>query len=443
MTYIPNTDENRKAMLGAIGVEDVSDLFAPIPGNLKLNRTLNLPAPLSEMELRERALAIGGINAGCSEYACFLGAGAYDHYIPSTIPAVLGRSEFYTSYTPYQPEISQGNLQAIWEFQSMVCHLMQMDAANASMYDGASALAEAALMASGITRRGTWYACGSLHPNYRKVLETHAWASGHTIINAGRDGILSTFQDSAVEGKDIACVIVQSPNFFGAIEPLSAARDFAKKHGALLIVCCDPISLGLLNPPGAYDADICVAEGQPLGISMSYGGPLLGLFACKKAYVRQMPGRVVGATTDTIGRRGYTLTLQTREQHIRRERATSNICSNQALCALAGAVYLSTLGKNGLRRVAELCTEKAHYAAERLTQIDGVDMPFSAPFFKEFVVRLPRPVQDTNMQLAEQGIMGGLNLEPYFPEMKNCMLICVTEQRTKEQIDRLAEVIAK
>jgi len=428
-------------MLKSVGVEGISDLFTPIPDNLKLKRALNLPAPLSEMELRERALTIGSANAGCAEYACFLGAGAYDHYIPSTVPAVLGRSEFYTSYTPYQPEISQGNLQVIWEFQSMVSHLMQMDVANASMYDGASALAEAALMASGITGRGAWGVSGTLHPNYRKVLETHAWASGHSIVDTGRDGILSTFADAG--GEDIACVIVQSPNFFGAIESLSDARDFARKHGALLIVCCDPISLGLLNPPGAYDADICVAEGQPLGISMSYGGPLLGLFACKKSYVRQMPGRVVGATTDTNGKRGYTLTLQTREQHIRREKATSNICSNQALCALAATVYLSTLGKNGLKRVAELCIEKAHYAAERLTQIDGVEMPFGASFFKEFVVRLPRPVQEINTKLAEQGIMGGLNLEPYFPEMKNCMLICVTEQRTKEQIDRLAEVIAK
>ena len=438
MAYIPNTDADRRRMLDAIGIHEISDLFESIPDAIKLNRPLDIPGPLTEMELRRLASGLAGQNANLDDYPCFLGAGIYDRFIPSTVPAVIGRSEFYTSYTPYQPEISQGNLQSVFEFQTLICQLTGMEVANASMYDGATALTEAALMASSITGRAEWLVSSSVHPAYRDVMRTYAWASGHKLVEMGRVGILTDQTDlMRLITDETACVVVQNPNFFGALESLSEFEATAHKHGALFIVCVDPISLGLLKPPGEYNADICVAEGQSLGVSPAFGGPLLGLFACKKQYVRQMPGRIVGATTDSEGRRGYTLTLQTREQHIRREKATSNICTNEALNALAATVYLATMGKQGLRQVANLCMQKAHFTADAISSLQGYRLPFKTPFFNEFVVKCPKPVSEINGHLLDSRIIGGLDLGKYYTDMSNHMLICVTEMRTAEEIQKM------
>lgn len=430
-------------MLELIGVSDISELFDQVPPSLLLQRLLDLPGPLSELELRTYAAELSDSNGNLDDYTCFLGAGAYDHFIPATVPAITGRSEFYTSYTPYQPEVSQGNLQAIFEFQTLVCQLTGMDVANASMYDGASALAEAALMATGVTGRGEWIVSGCVHPAYRETMRTYAWGAGRSLIEVSRASGLTDLDDlSRKVTENTACVVIQSPNFFGAIEDLAEAERIAHKNGALFVVSCNPISLGLLKPPGAYNADICVAEGQPLGMPTGFGGPLLGIFACKKDLVRQMPGRVVGATTDADGRRGFALTLQTREQHIRREKATSNICTNEALNALAATVYLATLGKNGLRRVAELCLQKAHYAAQTIVELAGYELPFSAPFFNEFVVKCPKPVSEINGRLLRKKIIGGLDLERHYPDLAGHMLLCVTEKRTSEEIHSLVEELA-
>jgi glycine dehydrogenase subunit 1 len=430
-------------MLQAIGAESVSELLEQVPEGLKVKEPLDLPEPLSEMELRRRLSLLAAENADLSAYVSFLGAGLYDHYVPSAVRSVLGRSEFYTSYTPYQPEVSQGNLQAIFEFQTLICQLTGMEVANASMYDGATSLAEAALMASSITGRTEWVTSTCVHPAYREVLRTYAWASGCQLAEAGRRGILTNLKELSRQVTDsTACVMVQNPNFFGALESLADVEVAAHKHRALFVVCFDPISLGLLKPPGEYNADICVAEGQSLGMPAAYGGPLLGLFACKKEYVRQMPGRLVGATTDADGRRGYTLTLQTREQHIRREKATSNICTNEALNALAAAVYLCTLGKEGLRRAADLCLQKAHYAAEAISELPGFELPFDVRFFKEFVVRANRPIPEINERLLSKKIVGGLDLGRYYPDLAGHMLMCVTEKRTRDEIHSLVEALS-
>lgn len=442
MPYIPNTDADRRRMLDSIGAKDVAELFDTIPDDLCLKQPLDLPDPLSEIGMRSFAAELSRKNANLDDYVSFLGAGVYDHYIPSTVPAVLGRSELYTAYTPYQPELSQGNLQSIFEFQTLICELTGMEVANASMYDGASALAEAALMATSITGRMDWVVSECVHPAYRQTMSTFAWASGCRLVEVEATDLLTSMD--ALAGRvnaDTACVIIQSPNFFGAIEPLMEVGRLAHSNGALFIVSFDPISLGLLKPPGEFDADICVGEGQGLGISTGFGGPLLGLFACKKQYVRQMPGRIVGATTDTQGRRGYTLTLQTREQHIRRERATSNICTNQALCALAATVYLATLGKQGLRQVAELCLQKSRYAAERFAQIPGCELPYKSKFVKEFVVKHNHPIEAIDQKLRNKKMLGGLDLGQFYPRLSGHALYCVTEMRTRAQIDSLVEAL--
>jgi glycine dehydrogenase subunit 1 len=346
---------------------------------------------------------------------------------------------------------SQGTLQSIYEFQTLICQLTGMEVSNASLYDGATALAEAALMASSITGRTEWVVSDCVSPSCRETLRTYAWASGHTLIEQGRSGITTDFDKlSSLVSDKTACVIVQNPNFFGALESMADAEQLAHANGAMFVVSYDPISLGLLKTPGDYGADIAVAEGQSLGIPQSFCGPLVGLFSCKQQYVRQMPGRIVGATTDTQGRRGYVLTLQTREQHIRREKATSNICSNQALCALAATVYLTTLGKNGLREVAELCVQKSHYLADELTKLAGYQLLPSptgdkggASFLKEFVVKCPRPAAEINARLREKGLIGGLYLGKFYPDLSDHMLLCVTEKRTKREMDALLEVLAR
>jgi glycine dehydrogenase subunit 1 len=437
-SYLPHTAADRKAMLAAIGVGSTQELFADVPAELRLERSLALPTALAEPELVRHLQALAGRNASLDEYACFLGAGAYDHYIPSVVDHIIGRQEFYTAYTQYQPEISQGYLQALWEYQSMICAITGLEVANASLYDGATALAEAAMMACAATGRSEVVVARAAHPNYRTLLGTYAIDRGITVKEAPvADGATGL---GGLVGPATAAVIVQSPNFFGCLEDVAAAAEQAHAAGALLIVAADPIALGVLEAPGALGADIVVGEGQPLGLAISYGGPYLGFFATTEKLMRKMPGRIVGQTTDFEGTRGFVLTLQAREQHIRREKATSNICSNEALCSLAAAVYLTAVGKDGFREVAELCLKKAHYAYKALTG-KGCRPVFGAPFFKEFAVRCAKPVADVNAALFKEGIIGGLDLGRYYPELAGCMLVCVTEKRTKAEIDRLVRIV--
>lgn len=428
-------------MLQAIGLESVEPLFSRIPADRR-DPALKLPPPLSEPELLAEMQAMSESDRSLRQMACFRGGGAYHHFVPSAVGAITSRSEFYTSYTPYQPEVSQGNLQAIFEFQSLVCELTGMEVANASMYDGSSALAEAALMAAGITKRRRVVTVDSMHPEYRRVVETYFGGQGlvlQTIASAG--GLLPALAaDRSVDG-ETAALLVQQPNVFGCIEDLEALAEAAHRHGALLVVAANPIALGLLRPPGECGADIVVGEGQPLGLPVSYGGPYLGLMATRAAYMRQLPGRLVGMTNDDRGQRGYVLTLQAREQHIRRERATSNICTNEGLCALAATVYLSLLGPQGLRQVAELCLRKAHYAAGQIAALPGFSLAYAAPFFHEFVLRCPRPPAEINARLREAGILGGLELGAWYPDLADSMLLCVTEMVSRGQIDHLVDML--
>ncbi|MBI1886437.1 MAG: aminomethyl-transferring glycine dehydrogenase subunit GcvPA [Chloroflexi bacterium] len=431
--YIPNTDEDRRALLRAIGANSAEELFADIPAEFRIEG-LNLPPALSEQDLvRELSeLAAGNRVPGQDRVACFLGGGAYRHFIPSVVSHVVGRSEFYTAYTPYQPEISQGTLQTMFEFQSMVCELTGMDVANAGMYDGASALAEACLMACNVTGRGRIALLSTVNPDHAAVVRTYASGRGLDVdVFAPGEAVLTS---------EHACLAVQRPNFFGYLEDAAVCQRAAHGAGALFVVSADPISLGLFKPPGEYGADIVVGEGQSLGWPVNFGGPWLGLFACRQEFVRQMPGRIVGRTKDLDGRTGYVLTLQTREQHIRRERATSNICTSQQLVALAATVYLAAMGKHGLRRVAELCYHKAHYAAERIAALEGYSLPLAGVFFKEFVVRCPRPPADINRGLLARRIIGGLDVSN---RVENGLLLCVTEANTREEIDRLVEALAE
>ena len=444
MGYVPNTEKDKKEMLRTIGVDDIEKLLTDIPDEVRLKKELNLPNPLSEIELKKVMLSLSEKNADLLHYTSFLGAGAYDHYIPSVVEHMVSRTEFYTAYTPYQAEASQGMLQSIYEFQSMICELTGMEAANASMYDGASATAEAAMMALRITKRKEILVSRSLHPNYRMVLKTYLQGIGIPIKEITfKDGITDADALSSFISDNTAAVIIQQPNFFGCIEELSAISAIAKKFGALFIVSVDPISMGILKSPGELGADIVVGEGQSLGNSLSFGGPYLGFFATRKEHVRQMPGRLVGATVDGQGKRGYCLTLQTREQHIKRERATSNICTNQALCALAATVYLSVIGKEGLRKAAELCLQKAHYSQREITKIKGFSSPFSASFFKEFVIKIPVSAEKILKELLKEKIIGGLDIGNYYPELKDHLLICVTEKRTREEMEKFVELLGR
>jgi glycine dehydrogenase subunit 1 len=427
--YLPNTDTDRTAMLREIGVDSIEELFQDIPREFR-NVQFKLPPPLSELELKEEFRQLSNRNTNLEDYACFLGAGYYRHFIPSVVGHIISRSEFYTAYTPYQAEVSQGTLQTIYEFQSLVCQLTGMEVSNAGMYDGSTAAAEAALMACRVTKRDKVAVMSTIHPRYYEVVETYA--KGHSIplekVESNLDGLPS----------DCACLIVPQPNFFGYFENMEACVQKAHDIGALLIIIVDPISLGMFKPPGDYGADIVVAEGQALGNPLSFGGPGVGIFACRKEYLRQMPGRIVGKTVDVAGQTGYVLTLVTREQHIRRERATSNICTSEALVALATTVYLATMGKRGLRKVAELCYHKAHYAADAISKLKGYSLVFPQPFFKEFVVHCPAKPHLINNTLFQESIIGGLDLS-YI--LDNSMLLCVTEMNTKEEIDRLVEIL--
>ncbi len=444
MEYIPNTAYDQKEMLNTIGVSSVEELFSNIPPDLRLKRDLNIPDALSELELLKYVSVLGGMNAHTGEYVPFLGGGAYDHFIPSVVPHIVSRSEFYTAYTPYQAEMSQGVLQTIYEYQTMICELTGMEVSNASMYDGASAMAEAALMAARITKRDEIILSSAINPRYRKVLDTYLFGIKLPVKTIEwNNGITDIERLSRVISDKTAVVVIQYPNFFGCVEDIKTIIELAHRSGALAVIVADPIALGLLKSPGELGADIVVGEGQPLGIPLNYGGPYLGFFATKMEQVRKMPGRIVGATVDSEGKSGYCLTFQTREQHIKRERATSNICTNEALVALTATVYMAAMGKQGLRDAANLCVQKTAYARQRISELKGYSIPFTSPVFKEFVVKTPVPPKEIQERLISEKILGGLDLGAYYPELENHLLFCVTEKRTREEIDRLVAVLGK
>lgn len=438
MPFIPHSEADRKAMLEAIGVRSIEDLFEDVPERVRFP-DLRLPRGVSEMEVRWELETLAQANFTTADGPCFLGAGAYRHFVPAVVDAVLRRGEFHTAYTPYQPEISQGTLQAIFEYQTMICELTGMEVSNASHYDGATATAEAVITALNVHRRKRRRVVLSryVHPEYREVVRTYTQGMGLEIVEAEEAADLKGLLNG-----ETACLVVQYPDFLGRFEDLTPLAEAAHAVGALFVVVADPIALGLLKPPGEFGADIVVGEGQGMGAGLNFGGPYLGFFATRMKYVRKMAGRLVGQTVDAEGKRGFVLTLSTREQHIRRERATSNICTNQGLVALAAAVYMAALGKCGMRKVAELCYHKAHYAADRIDALEGFTVLRDKPFFKEFVVRCPVPVQEVNdFLLDEWGIIGGYDLGRDYPHLENHMLLCVTEMNPREEIDALVEAL--
>ena len=432
-------------MLEAIGLGSAEELFDSIPQDLRLQRPLNTPAALSEIELLDRFEQMGARNAGARRIS-FLGGGAYSHYIPTIVDHILSRSEFFTAYTPYQPEISQGTLQTIFEFQTLVCQLTGMDVANASMYDGSTALAEAVLMAERVTKRSKVVASSAAHPQYLEVVRTYVQHAGIHLELVDFDEKTGQSSHELAEAIDdaTAALVVQSPNFFGCVEDLAALADAAHAKGALLVVAItEAMSLGLLKSPGALGADIVVAEGQSFGVPLSFGGPYVGLFATREKYARQIPGRLVGEAYDKLGRRGFVLTLATREQHIRREKATSNICTNEGLIALAATVYLETMGRRGIQEVAQHCAKKAAFTAQAISKLKGYSLPFSGPYFNEFVVRAPGNAVELLARLGkEKGIEGGIALSRLIPDRPNDFLVCVTETNSREQIEALVDGLA-
>ncbi len=441
MAYIANTPDDVRVMLGAIGLDSLDQLFDMIPPEYRLGRPLAIPEALSELELTSEVGALLARNRGADLRPCFLGGGAYDHFIPAVVDNLASRGEFYTAYTPYQAEASQGTLQATFEYQTLVAQITGMDVSNASLYDGGSAVAEAVLMAMTVTRRlGRVVVAGSVHPEHRQILATNLANLEPELVEVpARDGRVEPADLAAAITEDTAAVVVAYPNFFGQLEDIDQLVAAARAKGALAIVSVDPISLGLLRRPGSYDADIVVGEGQCLGNPLGYGGPYLGILACRESMVRKMPGRVVGETVDRRGKRCFVLTLQTREQHIRREKATSNICTNQGLLALRASIYLAALGPGGLREVAELSTRKAHYAADRLAEVPGLAMAFPGPFFKEFVVRSEKDPAAVLAEVGRLGYHGGIALGRWYPELADSILVAVTEKRTRAEIDGLAE----
>jgi glycine dehydrogenase subunit 1 len=442
LRYIPNSPEERIEMLEAIGLGSAEELFDSIPQELRLQRPLNTPAALSEIELLDSFEQMGARNVGAQRIS-FLGGGAYSHYTPTIVDHIISRSEFFTAYTPYQPEISQGTLQTIFEFQTLVCQLTGMEVANASMYDGSTGLAEAVLMAERVTKRSKVVASTATHPQYLEVVRTYVQHAGIHLELVEFDEKTGQSWQALAEAIDdtTGALVVQSPNFFGTIEDLSALADAAHAKGALLVVAItEAMSLGLLKSPGACGADIVVAEGQSFGVPLSFGGPYVGLFATREKYARQIPGRLVGEAYDKQGRRGFVLTLATREQHIRREKATSNICTNEGLIALAATVYLETMGRRGIQEVAQQCAQKAAYAAREIAKLDGYSLPFSGPYFNEFVVRAPRKAVELLARLGkEKGIDGGIALSRFMTDRPHDFLVCVTETNSRAQIDALVE----
>ncbi|GHH96971.1 aminomethyl-transferring glycine dehydrogenase subunit GcvPA [Neobacillus kokaensis] len=437
--YLPMTEQDKKAMLETIGVSTVDELFSDIPEKVRFQGQYNIKPAKSETALTKELFKLAGKNADLKQNASFLGAGVYDHYMPIIVDHVISRSEFYTAYTPYQPEISQGELQAIFEFQTMICELTGMDVANSSMYDGGTALAESAMLSAGHTKRKTIVVSSAVHPEYRDVLKTYAKGQYLEVVEVPvKDGITDVSVLKDLVNKDTAAVIVQYPNFFGRIEPLKELEEVIHEQKALFVVSSNPLSLGVLTPPGKFGADIVVGDAQPFGIPAAFGGPHCGYFAVTNKLMRKVPGRLVGQTTDEEGRRGFVLTLQAREQHIRRDKATSNICSNQALNALAASVAMTALGKNGVREMAAANLQKANYAKNAF-KAAGFEVVYDGHLFNEFVVKLNNPVKQVNQKLLEKDIIGGYDLGRDYPDLANHMLIAVTEQRTKEEIDTLVK----
>jgi len=442
MRYIPSSPEDQQEMLREIGLNSLEDLFTGIPQDLRLKSLLNLPPALSEPELIEKFKGYAEKNA--SGFVSFLGAGVNDHYIPTVIDSLISRGEFLTSYTPYQAEITQGTLQAIFEFQTLMCQLTGMEVSNASMYDGSTALTEAILMAARISQRNQFLIASSVHPEYRAVVNTYARHQDLKLIEveASSDGTLSITGLERNLGNGVAAVVVQSPNFFGNLEPLAHLAELAHRHGALLVVAVtEALSLGIVTPPGAVGADIVCGEAQSLGVPASFGGPHVGFLTCRERFLRNLPGRLIGQTVDSEGRRGFVLTLSTREQHIRREKATSNICTNQSLFALMATIYCSLLGKKGIREVAVQNVAKTQYALSELKQIPSLKMLYPGPRFNELVVELPVPYEPLSTKFHSAKIIPGLPLEKYFPALKNCLLLSFTETKRKADIDRLVQLL--
>lgn len=441
MRYIPNSPEERAEMLEFVGLSNADELFRSIPADVQLGRKLNVTDPLAESEVIAAMEGMAAKNSATTKPS-FLGAGVYSHYSPTVVDHLIQRSEFFTSYTPYQPEISQGTLQYIFEFQTLVCQLTGMEVANASMYDGSTAMAEAYLMAQRVTRRDKIVVATSVHPEYREVARTYTQHGSADIVEAAYDASTGRLADTSALDDKTAALVIQSPNFFGCIEDVKALADAAHAVGALLIVVVtEAISFGLLKTPGECGADIVVGEGQSWGVPTSFGGPHLGLFATQEKYIRQMPGRLCGIAYDKNGNRGFVLTLSTREQHIRREKATSNICTNQGLIALVATIYMETMGKKGLQEVAEQNAQKAAYAKSQIAAIEGYSIPFSSPTFNEFVVRGPRPATEILESAREKGVVGGLALSKYYGGHDNDFLVCVTETNSREQIDGLVSAL--
>lgn len=439
--YLPQTDQDKREMMETLGIKSYEELFSDIPAEVRLNRGLNVSEALSEPELVAYFQGLAKKNANFSTHVNFLGAGVYQHYAPTVVNHMLLRGEFFTAYTPYQPEISQGELQAIFEFQTMVCELTGMEVANSSMYDGATSLAEAAMMAAGHTNKPRVVVSGAVHPESRQVLASYAKGQSVELQETGftAEGLTDLAQLEAAITEGTGAVIVQYPNFFGNVEDLKEIEQIVHGKGALLIVSSNPVALGVLEAPGKLGADIVVGDMQPFGIPASYGGPHCGYFATTTKLMRKMPGRIVGQTKDEEGKRGFVLTLQAREQHIRREKATSNICSNQALLALAASITLSSLGKGGVQEMAMMNLQKSHYAKQALVKATGVEAVFNAPFFNEFVIKLSKPVAEVNKALLAAGIIGGYDLGQAYPEFASHMLVNVTELRTQQEIDTFAQ----
>ncbi len=440
MSYIPHTDAERQQMLSAIGVSTIEDLFEAVPSTHRFP-ALDLPAPLSEMDVIAELQALGEANDNAQDFAIFRGAGAYHHFIPSAVNHILLRGEFYTAYTPYQPEMSQGTLQATFEYQSMMCALTGMDAANASHYDGATSLAEAVTVAVEVSRhkRTKIILSPAINPQYRAVVRTYHQGTNIKIVGDKGRADVSDLVDMLDE--NTAMLAVSYPNFFGQIDDFKTLAEKVHEAGALLVFVANPMALGMFKSPGELGADIVVGEGQPMGIPLSYGGPYLGFFATRTEYVRKIAGRIIGETLDMNGKRAYVMTLRPREQDIRREKASSNICTNQGLMALSASVYMSLMGKYGIRRAAELCFHKAHYAAKQINALEAYSVDMSKPFFNEFVVKCPRPISEINDHLYKHGILGGYDVGKDYPHLKDHMLVCVTEMNRKDEIDALVSAL--
>ncbi len=445
MTYIPNTDTEREEMLKVIGVESFEELFSKaVPDALWKNSHFELPDALSEPEIDAIMSELSSRNLSTSEAVSFMGAGVYNHYIPSAVNALIFRSEFYTAYTPYQAEVSQGTLQSIFEYQTMISELMGMEISNASMYDGAAACAEAALLAASHTRRSKILVPRTVNPTFLDIIKTYLYGLPIDVLTIpATDGVVDTTSITKLIDKQTAAVFIQQPNFIGLLEDVTPIIEAAKDAGALSVMVADPVSLGLLKSPGEYGADIAVAEGQPLGIPQALGGPLLGIMAVNKGLVRKLPGRLVGRTTDSDGNAAYCLTLQTREQHIRRDKATSNICTNQALCALAATIYLSLLGAKGLKRLGELCVDNSHYAYERIKEINGFSPVFETPFFREFVVETSAKPSSIIEKASSKGVLPGVDLSQFNIGLDHCLMMAFTELTGRKQVDKLIQVLSE